>query len=65
MIGAVITICSWALLASLIFEAAAPISAAKILAIAFLGFVACLFGLLLICLWPVANTQSMKDREER
>jgi hypothetical protein len=65
MTGTVVTIYSWALLAVLIFETSVRISAVKILAIAFLGLVACLFAFSLICLWPVAKTQSMKDREER
>lgn len=65
MTGTVITIYSCAFLAARIFEAAVPTSVAKILAIVFLVFVACLFAFLLICLWPVAKTQSMKDREEK
>jgi len=65
MTGSVIKVYLWVSLAALFFEAAVPMSVAKILAIAFLGFVACLFAFLLICLWPVAKTQSMKDREER
>jgi len=61
MTGAVITIYFWASLVALIFETVT----AKIIVIVFLGFVACLFAFLLICLWPVAKTQSLKDREER
>jgi hypothetical protein len=48
-----------------VFETGRRASAAKIAAIVFLGLFACLFGFLLFCVWPVAKTQSMKDREER
>jgi hypothetical protein len=65
MSGDIIKIYLCASLSAFIFETGALTSTAKIVAIIFLGLVACLFGFLLFCVWPVAKTQSMKDREER
>jgi hypothetical protein len=65
MTGSVIKIYLSVSLAALIFETGPLVPTAKILAILFLGLVACLFAFLLLCVWPVAKTQSMKDREER
>jgi hypothetical protein len=59
------TIDSRASTAAFVFKTGTLMSVAKIVAIIFLGLVACLFGFLLFCVWPVAKTQSMKDREER
>jgi len=61
----VIEVHLWISLSALVFKTGGLVSSAKIVAIIFLGLFACLFGFLLFCVWPVAKTQSMKDREER